>query len=55
MEVGLQPMPMAEIMVSLQLVHDEPESKPSDKKKPNNILALHLDPILIPKQQVSIL
>ena len=46
-EVGCQPTPMAEIMTSLQSVHNELDCKSLDKQ----FLILYSNPVLIPKLQ----
>ena len=43
-----QPLPLADIMVTVKLVQDEPDTKPSTEPHP------HLDPIPIQMWQILI-
>ena len=52
---GISAKPMADIMASVQAVHDVPDNMPSEKGEASQSLAPHLDPIPIPEQQISIL
>ena len=52
-EVAFKPISMADIMASVQTVHDKPDKVPS-KKKPVKSLTTHLDPNPIPKWLVLI-
>ena len=52
-EVVFQPLPMADIMASVKVVHDEPDKVPS-KEEPVKNLNPHLDPISTPKWQTLI-
>ena len=53
-EVAFQPIPTADMMASVQVVHDEPDHIASKREKPVKSLTPHLDPIPVPKWLTSI-
>ena len=51
-EVAFHPLPMADIMASVTVVHNEPDK--CHQMKPVKDLTPHLDPVPMPKQQTLI-